>query len=214
MSTDQQNIVRAFSAEHVVSVTGLSHRQLSYWDKTEFFKPKYAYENPRSPYGRIYSFRDVVGLRIISLLRKDHKIPLQQLRKVAREFAKYGEAPWSILNIYVFHKEVHFREPETGKIRSVVGKQYVNLELRSIAEDVAHRAAKLKERTKEQIGRVVRHRHIAHNSWVIAGTRIPVAAIKRFHEAGYHPNEIVLEYPMLTTKDVKAALRHRISKAA
>jgi uncharacterized protein (DUF433 family) len=214
MTTDQQNIIRAFSAKHVVRVTGLSNRQLSYWDKTEFFKPRYAYENRRSPYGRIYSFKDVVGLRIISILRKEHQIPLQQLRKVAREFTKYGETPWSLLAIYVFRKEVHFREPDSGRIRSVVGKQYINLELQSIAEDVANRAAQLKERSKEQIGRVVRHRHIAHNSWVIAGTRIPVAAIKRFHAAGYASTDIVREYPLLTTKDVKAALRHRVSKVA
>ena len=74
-------------------------------------------------------------------------------------------------------------------------------------EDVRTRSEKLKERQSDQIGKVERHRYVAHNAWVLAGTRIPINAVRRFSEAGYSPSEIVREYPMLTEDDVAAALK-------
>ena len=64
------SVIRAFSADHAVRLTGLSMRQLRYWDDTGFFRHRYASEDRRSPYGRVYSFRDIVGLRTLSVLRK------------------------------------------------------------------------------------------------------------------------------------------------
>src|SRR5438128_6370446 len=107
------SVIRAFSTFHVCRLAGLSLRQLSYWDKTEFFSPYYAYENRRSPYSRVYSFQDLVGLRVIAILRNDRKIPLQKLRRIAEELVKYHSRPWSGLVLYVVGKEVFFREPET-----------------------------------------------------------------------------------------------------
>jgi DNA-binding transcriptional MerR regulator len=72
----------AFTADHVARLTGLSKRQLGYWDKTEFFAPTLIDEFQRRAFGRIYSFRDVVGLRTIAILRNQHKIALQELRRV------------------------------------------------------------------------------------------------------------------------------------
>lgn len=212
---DVESVIRAFSAEHVIRLTGLSKRQLSYWDKTKFFHPRHAFENRRIPYSRIYSFKDVVGLRTISILRKRFNIPLQKLRAVADELVRYTETPWSDLTLYVFGKEVQFREPETGKIRGVLDKQYVNIPLKTIIEDIAEKSNKLRERSADQFGRIVRNRYVAHNAWVLAGTRIPAGAVRRFREAGYSTKEIIGEYPSLTEKDVRAALRHeaRLAKA-
>ena len=199
MTTD--NVIRAFGADHVITLTGLSKGQLSYWDKTGFFSPRYAAENRRSPFSRIYSFSDVIGLRVISILRKQYNIPLQKLRSVAKKLSQYKESPWSEITLFMFGKEVHFREPETGQIRGVFSNQYVeNLPLRSVVEDITEKSNKLKERTKEQFGQIVRHRFTVHNAWVVAGTRIPVAAIHRFKQAGYGVDKIIREYPSLTKK--------------
>ena len=45
-----------------------------------------------------------------------------------------------------------------------------------------------------------------HNAPVIGGTRIPVAAVRSFHEAGYTTEQIIAEYPSLTPTDVETAL--------
>lgn len=72
--------VIAFTSEHVCRITGLSAGQLRYWDKTEFFSPPLVDHHSRRNFGRIYSFRDVVGLRTIAVLRK--RVPLSEVRKV------------------------------------------------------------------------------------------------------------------------------------
>jgi len=201
-------VVRAFSANHVVRLTGLSHSQLRYWDETRFFRPRYASENRRSPFSRVYSFQDVVGLRTLGILRKQYGIPLQQLRKVARELSQYRDQPWSELVLYVSDKEVYFREPESERLRGVLSRQYTHLRLQSIIHDVAREAEKLKQRREDQVGQIERNRYIVHNAWVVAGTRIPTKAIWRFHLEGYSPKSIIKEYPALTEKDVAAALAH------
>lgn len=210
------DVIRAFSANHVVRLTGLSHKQLRYWDETEFFKPRYATDNRRSPFSRVYSFQDVVGLRTLSVLRKLYKIPLQQLRRVARQLSQYHAAPWSELVLYVKGREVYFREPETERVRGVLSRQYSLLRLRSIINDVASEAQRLKRRTADHFGRIERNRYVVHNAWVIAGTRIPTKAIRRFDQAGYATEAIIREYPLLTTRDIEAALRHeeRLAKRA
>jgi uncharacterized protein (DUF433 family) len=218
------SVVRAFSADHAVRLTGLSMRQLRYWDDTGFFRPRYAYEDRRSPYSRVYSFRDIVGLRTLSVLRRHHNVPLQHLRKVAEDLSHLGEDLWSETKLYVLDREVYFREPDTGAVRKARGKQYLIevLQLNEIMVNVSSEAAKLRERTPEQVGVIERHRYIVHNAPVIAGTRIPVAAVRRYLDAGRSVQEILQEYPLLTEADILAvrassgrpAPRRKVTKTA
>src|SRR5919198_170047 len=61
--------VLAFSSDQVCRLRDLSPRQVRYWDETRFFSPEYAPGYARAAYSRVYSFRDVVGLSAIGLLR-------------------------------------------------------------------------------------------------------------------------------------------------
>jgi DNA-binding transcriptional MerR regulator len=205
---EPEKVVRAFSADHVSRLTGLSSRQLRYWDKTGFFSPQYVTDGPRGAFSRIYSFRDVVGLKTLAILRNNHHITLQYLRKAAQELSQHSHAPWAETVLYVWGKDVLFHEPDTRQLREVVNKQYVIIPLQGVAHDVETDARKLTERTADQIGAISRKRYIAHNAWVIAGTRIPTKAIWRFHEAGYTPDQIVREYPTLTPRDIDVAVKH------
>lgn len=202
------SLILAFDADHVVRLTGLTHSQLRYWDKTKFFSPEYD-STQRTPFARIYSFQNVVGLRTLSILRNDYKIPLQVLRKVASKLCQYRNAPWSELAISVLGKSVYFKEPG-GVIRKVLGGQTVLIELKTIAEDIAEAANKLRERTRDQIGRIEKNRYVVHNAFVVAGTRIPIKTIQRFREAGHSAAKIIREYPSLTEEDVKAALKYEV----
>lgn len=138
------------------------------------------------------------------------------MRKVAAELSKYRNAPWSQIKLYVYRRRVAFNEPETGQMREVVSGQYVLLKLESIIHDLKAEASKLKQRSADQVGAIERNRFIAHNAWVIAGTRIPTKAIQRFHDAGYSAKQIIREYPLLKEADVIAALGHeeKIAKRA
>jgi len=203
------SVIRAFSAFHVCRLTGLSLRQLSYWDNTEFFSPYYAFENRRSPFSRVYSFEDLVGLRVISILRNERKIPLQTLRRVAEELSHYHSRPWSGLVLYVVGKAVYFKEPDSDIIRKVGHPQRVfPLAVDAVTTDMQVKADALRVRRVDQIGHVERHRNIVHNAWIVAGTRIPTRTIWRYHEAGYDTAAIIKDYPQLTPIDVSSAISH------
>lgn len=207
-------VIHAFSEDHVVQLTGLSKGQLRYWDATGFFSPGLRAEDNRGPYSRVYNFRDVVGLRALSILRNNHGVSLQHLRDVAERLSQRKDDVWADTKLYVLKSRVHFREPATGKIRSALEGQYAMIPLVEIINDVDKRARKLKKRAPEQIGQTERHRYVAHNARVFAGTRIPIAAIQRFHEAGYSVAQIMKEYPSLNRRDVGAAIKQRVAAKA
>ncbi len=196
----------AFTAEQVCRLTRLSARQLTYWDKTEFFSPT-TIQGQRA-FSRIYSFRDVVGLRTIGILRNDHQVPLQELRKVGAWLSDHYEAPWSRLRFALNGRRVVFFDPETGEaLEAREGRQAaIEVTLQVVADDMSAAAAKLRERTKADLGKISRKRYIVRNAYVIAGTRIPTEGIWNFHRAGYDTNAILYEYPRLTAKDVRAAV--------
>jgi uncharacterized protein (DUF433 family) len=208
------NIISAFSAEHVVKLTGLTIRQLAYWDNLGFFQPQYASEDRRTPHSRIYSFKDVVGLRTLSILKNTYRCSLPHLRSVARALSQYSATPWADLTLYVLKKRVYFNEPESGQPREVVGGQYALLPIGSVMEDVRREAERLRERSPDQIGKVEKHKYVSHKAEVIAGTRIRVSTIRNFLAAGYSTADILKEYPSLTEADVETAKRHGSGIAA
>lgn len=201
----------AFPAEDVSRLTGLTPRQLAYWDRTGFFTPRYASENRRLPYSRAYDFRDVVGLRTLALLRGRHNVSLQELRKVNDWLKEHYETPWASLRFYVGGGKVYFDDPATGNRMAGhrSGQMTFPFEMIEVEQEMSKAAERLKERTPEQIGKVApRKRFIKGNALVIAGTRIPVSAVQSFAHEGYTPEEIIREYPTLTIEDIRAAIAY------
>ncbi len=83
VGTEASNVISAYSEYHVERLAGLSRTQLRYWDKTGFFSPRFGMRIDAAPYSRVYSFGDVVGLRTLAILRKEHRVSLRHLRQVA-----------------------------------------------------------------------------------------------------------------------------------
>ena len=201
------DVIAAFTADQVERLTGLSGSRLREWDRTGFFAPAFAFENRRSPYSRIYSFKDVVGLRTLAILRDAHHVPLAHLKEVAERLNAYSDTPFADLKLYVVNREVHVAEPGTDQIVGVrTGQGAMPVVLRDVWNDVREQAEKLKHRSADQIGRIERHRFRLHGAPVIAGTRVPVSTIKHFSMLGYSCDRIIAEYPGLEPRDVCAAL--------
>jgi uncharacterized protein (DUF433 family) len=202
-------VVQAFSEEHVERLTGISRSQLRYWDRTGFFTPSFANENRRVPYSRIYSFRDIASLRVLNVLRNRYSVPLQHLRKVAIELAHLSEAKWTAVTLFVLNKRVIFVEEGTRRYREILSRQYVlGIPLAVIVADTKRDIERLQVRGDDKIGKIERARNVSHNSPVVAGTRIPVATIKRFAQSGFSVEQIMEEYPTLTDADIEAAIAH------
>lgn len=213
---DIANVIAAFSEEQVERMTGLSKARLRYWAKTDFFKPSFIEDDLRLPYSRFYSFKDVVGLRTLEILRVKNDVPLQHLRKVAAKLSHLKDGLWTSTTLFVLKKEVYFVNPETGQPESALSGQYVlgTVPLKQVIEDTKSSIIEFSRRKKGTEGHVDRTRSIARNAWVISGTRIPVSAIKRLHEDGFSTKQIIEEYPDLTPEDVAAALQHSGASAA
>ncbi len=199
--------ILAFTVEQASRLTGLSDRQLRYWDDTGFFTPTISGVK-RRPYGRVYSFRDMVGLRTLAMLRQQHNIPLQELRKVGAWLSDHYDEPWASLRFYVAGSAVFFDDPEQHIRRSGTNPDQIviPIEMQRVAAETEAEANKLRERTQDEIGHIAQHRHVMQNSPVLAGTRIRTQAIWHFHEAGYGVDEILRRYPRLTPADVQSAI--------
>ena len=200
-------IVLAFSEEQTADLTGISRAQLRDWDRSGFFQPSFASEDRGLANSRIYSFRDLTNLRVLSDLRISHGVSLRHLKKVKKKLEHLGDDIWTKTKLYVLKKKVAFKNPKTHRTEEIVSGQGVfEIALGIIQEDMVARVEQLRNRTEDEIGRFERRRNVAHNKEVIAGTRIPVNSVLAFHEAGYSVRAIINEYPSLKEEDVKAVI--------
>ncbi|MDR7034404.1 DUF433 domain-containing protein [Mesorhizobium sp. BE184] len=201
-------VISAFSEDHAVRITGLTKGQLRAWDRRGFFIPKLAYEKRYHAYSRIYSFKDVVGLKTLSVLRNRFHVSFVELKRVAAELTKRGYDHWADTKLYVVKKAIHFFDRDTGKVESLRDGQFAMLPIIDVINEVEIKITELKTRSNSQIGHVNRNKYLMRNSWVVSGTRIPTAAIRRYFDAGYSVDHILKEYPSLTREDVRTALNH------
>lgn len=209
----ETNVLSAFSVDHAARVTGLSKSRLTRWDKLGFFPPEHLDEDDKgNPYSRVYSFRDLVGLRTLAVLTTIYRVPLREIRKAASELSKRSDRPWAEIPLAVLKGKVVFDLDASPRDADgqFAGK---HVPLPAIAEEVTNLSQLLRKRDKSQIGHTERHRFVAHNAEVIAGTRIPVAAIESFIRAGYDDQGILQEYPSLELADV-ASIRQNMKVAA
>ena len=206
-----------FTTEQASRVTGLTTRQLRYWDKTGFFIT--GLENGAELLTKLYSFRSLVGLRTIAELRTIHHVPLHELRKVGAELAARHQTPWASLTLYVSGRRVFFDDPFSGRLSAVrpKGQTALPIAMTRIAHETQAAVNRLRQRDSEQIGKINQKRNIVHNEPVVEGTRIATKAIWNLSSAGYDTAGIIREYPGLTPKDIEAAVnferRRREDKA-
>jgi uncharacterized protein (DUF433 family) len=201
MGTTRADVARwAFTRDQVIELTGLSSRQLRYWQDTGFFAPSYA------PGSNFYSFRDLVGLRTLAQLRAK-KVPLQALRKFGQWLSRKHEAPWSSLKFYVDGRDFYAGDPETGAHVSgrTLGQIRMRFSMERIAAKMEQAARRSRVRSRESIGHVSRSRQVLRNAPVVAGTRIPTKLIWDMRQDGASVQQVLNAYPTLTRKDVAAA---------
>lgn len=195
--------------------------QLDRWERTGVFRREQAE-------GTLYSFRDVVGLRTLAVLR-ERGVSLQYLRRVGEWiFHHYSVGtPWASLRFYVAgkkRKKVYFSDPEAGSPiagppphpapHQLAFEETFSVE--EIASRVAMDARRLTRRTRGSVGKVEHIRGVVSGVPILKGTRIPVETIRNFHQAGYTVQAIAAEYPQLSSRDIEAALvdskaAHRIA---
>jgi uncharacterized protein (DUF433 family) len=204
------NAISAFSEEDVERLIGITVRQLRYWDSTRFFRPSLADENRRVANSRVYTFRDVVCLKVLNTIRNELRVPLPRLREAKDKLAHLGEDVWARVTLYILNRRVVVYNPETDRKEDVVsGQGVLQIPLHVVTGEMEKAVHALRSRRDaETVGKIAQHRGTAANKPVIAGTRIPVKSIKAFDQAGYSIDQIREQYPVLTEQDIRAALAH------
>jgi uncharacterized protein (DUF433 family) len=201
----EMSVIAGFTEAQAARLTGISGRQLRYWAGDGFFAPSLT--TPDLPHLRLYSFRDLVSLKVLNQLRNKEKIPLQELRRTKKGLRDLGEHLWAETTLYVFGKRVVFHNPSMGRLEeAATGQGVLKIPLKVVAGDVQKAVDAMRKRRPESIGKIERKRGVVQHQPIIAGTRIPVSSIRAFAEAGYSHEAIRKQYPSLTIDDIKAAL--------
>lgn len=209
-------VLLAFTTEHASRVTSVSERRIRHWDKTNVLHPTLSADEPSArQFGRIYSFRDLVGLKTLGELRDRYHFPLQKLRRIGEWLTEEYESPWSSLKFWVIGTgstaDIVFRDVDRDLLLSGSrrGQSVMEtIELQLIAKQTEAAANRLVERNPNEYGKINQNRYVLHNMPVMAGTRIPTTAIWDFHSAGYGTEAILREYPRLTPLDIESALSY------
>lgn len=200
------DVLGAFSEEHAGALSGVSVKQLRHWDRIGLLKPSYSDES-RVPYGRIYSFRDLVSLRVLDQLRNEARCSIQHLLEVAAKLRALSDDPWAASTLYAANKRVVIAQPgRRSRVEVISGQGILDIPIRAVITGMHARVAELNQRKPEELGRVVEHKFIAQGQAVFDGTRIPVADVLSYAEAGYGAAAIIKQYPGLAVADVEAAL--------
>ena len=207
--SDSNVVVAAFTEDQVAQLTGITKRQLRWWDAEEFFVPAIAYENRSIPYSRLYSFRDLVALKVLNALRNECKVPLKELKRVKDKLSHMGDDLWTQTTLYVHDKRVVFNNPETGMTEEVVsGQGVLQIALLIVAGNMKKAVDEMRNRGSEAVGKIIHQRGLLNNKPVLSGTRIQVRSIKAFADAGYTEEQILKEYPTLKPEDIRAAVSY------
>ncbi|KEZ17198.1 hypothetical protein CP98_03696 [Sphingobium yanoikuyae] len=200
-------VIGAFSEDQVAKLTGLSRAQLRQWNRNGFIRPSFkASDDARKPYNFIYSFTDLLKLRVLNQLRNKHGVSMQELRKVERALDHLGDDKWTKQKLWVSNRKVVFNEPESLRKREISSRQFVaEIALEVVTSDAREDIRRLNDRDEGAVGQVVKRRHFHSSEPVFAGTRIPVAAIVDYIEAGYSNEQIIGQFPSLRDGDIEAA---------
>ena len=202
-----------FTAEQAIRLTGITRRQLDYWMRTDLIAADIASGSGRGSV-RLFTFQNLLEIRVAAWLRD--QLSLQLIRKIVGHLRAQRDHPLAELQFAVVE-----REPErNGSRQSDVivqradgtwekwtGQQMlkVRVPIRRFSDELTKAAAQDRSK-RRKVGQVETRRGALGSAPVLAGTRIPTAAIWRLHEAGYSTERILENYPGLKRGDVKAAL--------
>lgn len=200
MVLDMDESLVVFPRERVLSLARITPRQLDYWAATGLIAPTIARRVTPHRTVRLYDYGDLMSILIIVELHSRGK-SVQYIRQIVQHAQSLGfQIPELVFAVE--GSRVHFQTPD-GVWQDADRPQTISTE----ALKLAPLRARIKESIKRepgQVGEVERRRGALGMKPVIAGTRIPVDAVRRFLERGTPVAEILEAYPSLQAEDVEA----------
>ena len=189
----------AFTRARVAALAGVRESRIAYWERTGLIEPTVSSRVTPSRPIRFYDYPGMMTVLIFAELRK-RGVSLQHIRQIVDYLRSRDFRPSQVV-FSIAGRKVHFQTPETGEWEDSVG-QIVLREVLDLARLRARVAGAL-DRDPETVGGVERRRGTLGSKPVVAGTRVPVAAVRAFISSGASTDDILEAYPALRRADVE-----------
>ena len=114
----------AFTSKQACYLSGCTSHQLRYWDKVKLVSPTIQSSNGKPGVPKLYSFRDIVSLRVIKTLL-DNGMSIQRVRRAWKYLTKNGNLDDQLSNIrlvsdgktiYTVEEELVFDALKSGQL--------------------------------------------------------------------------------------------------
>lgn len=136
---------------------------------------------------------------LAELKRRGHS--LQHLRQIASRIADRG-LKFSELRFATSGSRVHFRGPD-GAWEDADRPQHLDPEVVPL-EPLRTKMRQSLQRDSATLGKVEKRRGAMGSKELVAGTRVPVATIRRYLSRGVPVDEVLEAFPVLQREDVEA----------
>lgn len=194
----------AIPEKRAAKLAGISVGRLRYWEKVGLVAPSIRTRVNLRKTVRLYNYGDLMQVLVAAVLRTQRGMTLQHMRDVVGFLRKQGyQAPLRELRFAALGKELYFQHSDGTWVGGRRPQQPV-LEFVLPLEPLRARLASVAERDPDTIGEISTRRGVQGSQPVIAGTRIRVASVRNFLNAGYDTDAIIAEYPDLTAADIEA----------
>jgi uncharacterized protein (DUF433 family) len=203
--------ISAYTADRARRLTGLTVRQIQYWDELGFIRPSLTRRKGRGR-RRLYSFRDLVSLKVAADLRRS--VSLQLIRKVNDHLRRLDyRNPLAELSFVIVGGKLYFEESARWQDSRQLGQVVASFIIRvgAIAADLQQQI-RIDQARARRPGVIERRRGVLGGKPVLAGTRIAVQTIKNLLRDGASVEEIRELYPDLGSNDIQAADKADLSR--
>jgi uncharacterized protein (DUF433 family) len=207
-----------YSAEQACRLANISEYQLRHWDNKRIFRPEYVSKG-RGPFNRLYSFRDIVGLRTLNALRSRYGISVSKLREFGEWLHGRYESPWASIRFYISGNALYCIDPVDGSticLSRPTGQRPLGsmIAMKAVISSVSQALKAMRTRKRSDLGKLTRNRYVASNACLIAGTRVRTSVMWDYQQAGYSIDAILTEFPRLTPRDVACAIDYERQRRA
>jgi len=190
--------------DQAARIAGIRPARVNYWVRTQIVRPSFDVSGAGRRRVQLFTFQELMSLMVAVQLR-DRGISLQHVRAVVRRLETRGyDLPLAQLVFATEGKRIYFQD-EHGEWESgqhpghAVISEMIDLgRLQSVV-------SKGVSRSEEARGVIERRRGTMGAKPVFAGTRVPVATVRRYLEAGKTERDVLEAFPTLTPEDVATA---------
>lgn len=196
MDTDS---VIVFTEAKVRALAGISQRQLRYWAR-DLARPAVDQQLSAHRDVRLYDYDGVLTVMVLAELKQRGK-SLRYLWQVTRLIGEEG-LRFPELVFATSGSRVHFQRP-TGEWQDAERNQAIDAEFVPLSP-LRAKVERSMQRDPASVGKTERRRGTMGSKVLVAGTRVPVATVRRYLDRGIPVAEVLEAFPVLDREDVEA----------